>query len=756
MLETESVSGHVPTDPHDAAYAIYTSGTTGNAKGVLHKYGNLDRAIDSIRVNGITPFDGRDRLALLAPMNFVASIIVILKALSIKGGKMYVVGYSTIKNPKALKMFFLEKRITITFLTPSYVRMLGTQTGPFLRMIFVGSEPANNLHSKNLELINIYACSESGFAVGVFKIDRKYETCPIGKPEVETKILLIKEDGTEAADGETGELCFENPFVRGYINLPEESKKAFVDGIYHTGDLARRDENGNLVLLGRSGDMIKINGNRIEPAEIEASVKQVLGIDWAAAKGIEKDGKSFLCAYYTADVEVDSGAMRTELMKRLPYYMIPACYMKIDSVPLKANGKLDRGALPVPDAADFMNDYAEPTNEVEEKLCHAMEKVLGLDRVGIKDDFYELGGDSLSSIEMLTECGLPGLNTSEIFRGRTPENIAKLYAETAADSDGESADEKNDRAMKSPHPLTTEQLYMVDYQFYTPTSTMYNLFSMMKVDKEAFELTRLAEAMKAAIANHPALLTRLEMNEDGDIVQRYDPDLLEDIHIEKLTEFEFGNIKDTLVQPFKIVGGRLYRVRIFETEKNGYVFFDVHHIMFDGTSLKVLMGDMGKAYMGMPLEKDYYYLMLQEREEQTGTEFYEESKRYFEERFSGVEWSCYPKIDHQSRENEMGELITELDIEQPVMNAVEKQYRISRNEFFISVAAFAIAFYNKKNDLKLSWIYNGREKLTMMSSVGLLNGTGRVSFAGFFIRLDTRFLGSEHIHVRIHRRLSDG
>ena len=248
MLETESVSGHVPTDPHDAAYAIYTSGTTGNAKGVLHKYGNLDRAIDSIRVNGITPFDGRDRLALLAPMNFVASIIVILKALSIKGGKMYVVGYSTIKNPKALKMFFLEKRITITFLTPSYVRMLGTQTGPFLRMIFVGSEPANNLHSKNLELINIYACSESGFAVGVFKIDRKYETCPIGKPEVETKILLIKEDGTEAADGETGELCFENPFVRGYINLPEESKKAFVDGIYHTGDLARRDENGNLVL----------------------------------------------------------------------------------------------------------------------------------------------------------------------------------------------------------------------------------------------------------------------------------------------------------------------------------------------------------------------------------------------------------------------------------------------------------------------------------------------------------------------------
>jgi len=720
ILSTEAVPGYVQADPHDAAYAIYTSGTTGNPKGVLHEFGNLDRAIDSIRVNGVTPFDGKDRLALLAPMSFVASIIVILKALSICGGKIFVVGYATIKNPKALKLFFLEKRISITFLTPSYVRMLGSQTGPFLRMIFVGSEPANNLYFKNLELINIYACSESGFAVGVFKIDKSYQACPIGKPEIETKITLIKEDGTEAADGEIGELCFENPYVRGYINLPEESKKAFVDGIYHTGDLARYDESGNLVLLGRSGDMIKINGNRIEPAEIEAAVKQVLGIDWAAAKGVEANGKSFLCAYYTADVQVDSGAMRTALMKRLPYYMIPAYYLKIDSVPLKASGKLDRAALPTPDISDFISDYVAPTNETEEKICRAMETVLHLEQVGIHDDFYELGGDSLASIEMLTECGLPGLNASEIFRGRTPEKIAKLYTEIIENSDGESADEKNERALKTAHPLTTEQLYMVDYQFYTPKSTMYNLFSMMRVDKETFELPRLAEAMKTAIANHPALLTIIEMNEDGDLVQRYNPDFLEDIRVERMTEFDLQNVKDTLVQPYQIVNNRLFRVRIFETEKYGYVFFDVHHILFDGTSFKVLMGDMGKAYMGMPLEKDYYYLMLQEREDLVNTPFYEESKHYFESHFEGTEWSSYPTVDHQSRENEMGELLVDIGVEQPMLNAAERQYKISRNEFFITAAALAISAYNKKNDIKLSWIYNGREALNMMSTVGLL------------------------------------
>ena len=720
IMHIEPLQGYEQVDMHDAAYAIYTSGTTGNPKGVLHEYGNLERAIDSIRIKGQTPFDGKDRLALLAPLNFVASVIVILKALSVHNGKTFVVSYATIKNPMALKMFFFEKRISITFLTPSYVRMLGNTTGPFLRMLFVGSEPANNVYNKNLELINIYACSESGFAVGVFLIDKSYEVCPIGKPEVETKIVLLDEDGKEVPEGEIGELCFENPYVRGYINLPEESKKAFTDGFYHSGDLARRDENGNYVLLGRSGDMIKINGNRIEPAEIEAAVKAALKVSWAAARGFEEGGKSYLCAYYLDDVQFDPNEIRQELMKRLPYYMIPAFFMKIDSVPLKANGKFDRKALPKPDAENFRTEYVAPTNETEEKLCKAMAAVLKVDKVGIHDDFYELGGDSLGSIQVIVNAELPGLNASEIFRGRTPEKIAKLYEENHANDDGESPEAKNAASLKLDHPLTAEQLYMVDYQLYTPKSTMYNLFSMLKVDKEMFDMEKLAGTMKTVIKNHPALLTTFHFNDDGEIIQRYTPDIIEDIRVEKLSEFEFEVLKDNLVMPFKIIGGRLYRCRVFETEKAGYVFFDVHHTVFDGTSLKVFMGNIGKAYMGMMPDPDFYYLMLANREEAIKTSFYEESKKYFEDLYDGVEWSSYPAINHQSRENELGELFVPLGIEQAQMNAMERQYRISRNEFFIAVAILAISIYNKKNDIKISWIYNGREDMQMMSTVGLL------------------------------------
>ncbi|MCR5505429.1 MAG: AMP-binding protein [Bacilli bacterium] len=720
IMKVEPLSGFEKVDEHDAAYAIYTSGTTGNPKGVLHEYGNLERAIDSIRVNGETPFDGKDRLALLAPLNFVASVIVILKALSIHNGKTFIVSYATIKNPMALKMFFFEKRISITFLTPSYVRMLGNKTGPFLRMLFVGSEPANNIYNKNLDLINIYACSESGFAVGVFKIDKSYETCPIGKPEVETKIVLLGEDGEEVKEGETGELCFVNPYVRGYMNLPEETSKAFVNGLYHTGDLARKDEKGNYVLLGRSGDMIKINGNRIEPAEIEAAVKETLKIKWAAARGFEEAGKSYLCAYYTEDVQFDPNEVRQELMKRLPYYMIPAFFMKIDSVPLKANGKLDRKALPKPDAENFKTEYVAPNTETEKKLCAAMEKVLKADKIGLHDDFYELGGDSLGSIQVIVNAELPGLNASDIFRGRTPEKIAQLYEEKHANDDGESPDAKNAASLKEEHPLTAEQLYMVDYQLYTPRSTMYNLFSMLKVDKDMFEMDKLASTLETVIRNHPALLTTFHFNNDGEIIQRYTPDVFQPIQVEKISEFEFESLKDSLVMPFKIIDGKLYRCRVFETEKNGYVFFDVHHTVFDGTSLKVFMGNIAKTYMGTMPDPDYYYLMLADREEAVKTDFYQESKEYFEKLYDGVEWSSYPKIDRESRENELGEIFVPLGIEQPQMNAMERQYRISRNEFFITVAAIAISVYNNKNDIKLSWIYNGREDMQMMSTVGLL------------------------------------
>jgi acyl-CoA synthetase (AMP-forming)/AMP-acid ligase II len=720
VMDLAPLAGFVDAGDHDAAYAIYTSGTTGNPKGVLHEYGNLREAAESLRYRGGELTVPDERFALAAPLNFVASIMVFLKVFDLAQPKLYILSYATVKSPLKLGFFMLEKRISCTFLTPSYVRAIGSKTGPFLKRLFVGAEPANGIAPGKLDLNNCYAMSESGFAVGIFKIDRSYDTCPIGQPQFDKKVYLLDEEGKEVPDGEIGELCFDNPFVRGYIDLPEETGHAFRNGVYHSGDLAKKLPSGDYVLLGRNTDMVKINGNRVEPAEVEAAVKQVLGIDWCAVRGFEDDEQAFLAAYYTADIpKVDVTATRELLSRRLPYYMLPQYFIHIDQVPLKATGKLDRKALPKPDTSDYVSDYVAPRNETEQALCKAMAKALRIKRVGINDDFYELGGDSLKAMELIVLCGLRGLNASDVFRGRTPEKIAAIYLANHARNDNANFDELNEQAKQRPHRLTAEQNFMVDYQLYTPISTMYNLFAMIKIDPNVFEPERIAEAVNKVLRHHAVFGTVFGFDDDGVIVQSCRPELVEQVRVEKVSEFDLRHMRDDLVKPYKIIGSKLYRCRLFETEKALYLFFDVHHTIFDGTSFKVLVGNIINTYMGEEPEPDYYYLALHKREEAELTPFYAESKKFFEDNYGEGDWVCRLKTDHESRDNEVAAIECSVGVAPEELKLAERAFNLSRNEFFIAAFAIAFALHERAKNVKFSWIYNGREDVESMSSCGL-------------------------------------
>ena len=710
----EPLEGHEPLDPYAAAFAVYTSGTSGNPKGVLHEYGRIPITFASYRWNGVSISKRSDIILLYFPMNFVASIMFMIISLMI-GTKLLIAPYSVSKDPLKIMRFLVENKVTLAFFPPSLFR-IQKDFGPYLKKVILSSEPAHGIWKDPSEMtvFNGYCSSETACGLLVSVLDKPNDTAPVGLPQYDVGVYLLDEDGNPVEKGEAGELCFDAPFTRGYINQTEEN---FINGVFHSGDLARQMSDGQYQIIGRISDTIKINGKRVEPTEVEEAIKRVTDLEWAAVRSFNDKNGMHLCAYHLGDVEIGITELREKLGRILPYYMLPSYFIKVDSIPRLHNGKMNRNALPKPSVTDCMKEYAPPTNETEKIICDAMQKVLRIKKVGINDDFFLLGGDSLSSMKLIVETGLSGLTFEDIYFGCTVSGIVRHYLNKTCRTH-ESPAQVNSESMSRPHQLTVEQQYILNYELYTPDTVMYNNPGLCRFnDVDAKDL---AAAINKTILNHSALMT-IFYYENGEYKQRYAPELFREIIVEKVSDEELENIRRDLVQPFgKVTDCLLWRSRVFSAPSGNYIFFDVHHLIFDGTSYWLFMSNLQRCLSGKAPEPDYYYYVIAQREKELNSLLYDEAKSYFEKHYTGTKWIRNLPYDFAYDENRASDIDIDLHFTDDDYMAFEAATGIGRNGLFLMAGLLALSAVTNTDDVMITWIYNGRKDLNSMNSIGML------------------------------------
>lgn len=404
----------VNTSSH-LAYQIYTSGTTGNPKGVMISHKSLHNFI--IGICDKIEFKEGDRILAVTTVSF--DIFALETILSLCKGLTVVVAQETeIANLNLLRQLIKEKSIGMLQFTPSRLKLLMADCNKndfkSVHTLMVGGEafPQKLLDDvkqvANWKIYNMYGPTETTIWSTISNLTNQVKV-NIGNPIANTQIYILNKYGKLCPPGVTGELCIGGDgLAQGYHNRKELTEEKFVTNkytnelIYKTGDLARWLPDGNIECLGRTDHQIKLRGYRIELGEIENRMLQIEGIKEAAATvHNDKFGDQQLCGYFVSDKDFTIKELRDSLIKSLPEYMVPAYFSKLESIPLTPNGKINRKALPeIIDNIDSGVDYIPPRNETEQRIHKIWQEVLGLERIGVNDSFFEIGGNSLAVVNL--------------------------------------------------------------------------------------------------------------------------------------------------------------------------------------------------------------------------------------------------------------------------------------------------------------------------------------------------------------------
>jgi len=470
--------------PDHLAYVIYTSGTTGKPKGSLITHRNVARLFSA--TDDWYRFNERDVWTLFHSCAFDFSVWEIWGAL-LYGGRLVVVPFMVSRSPEAFYELLVKERVTVLNQTPSAFRQLSRaeesagQKELALRCVIFGGEalemqslrPWFERHGdQHPRLVNMYGITETTVHVTYRPLSREdvQSGSVIGVPIPDLQVYILDPQGRPVPMGEAGEMYVGGAgLARGYLNRPELTAERFVPDhlsgrpgarLYRTGDLARFVAGHDIEYLGRLDHQVKIRGFRIELGEIEAALWQHPAVSECVVTAHAQGEEKRLVAYLAPKdgLRPSRAELRGFLARQLPEYMVPAHYVWLAEMPLTANGKIDRRALPEPDFAERETTaaYVGPQNGLEETIAGVWQSVLGLPQVGTKENFFEMGGTSLSMVrvqERLQEVLSRKLMIADLFQYPTVASLA-AYLGQAGDKQSAQRRAVTDRAARQREALT--------------------------------------------------------------------------------------------------------------------------------------------------------------------------------------------------------------------------------------------------------------------------------------------------------------
>ncbi|MFK7784944.1 MAG: amino acid adenylation domain-containing protein [Crocinitomicaceae bacterium] len=409
----------VSIESNDLAYVIYTSGSTGNPKGVMISHGAILNTL--FAQMDIFDLDSEAVGLQFASFSFDASISEIFITL-LSGGTLVVANDVCRKDPELLIDLIEKHGVNLATLPPTYLSKIDEEKLKGVKKLITAGETAD--YSRAIAQLeygnyyNAYGPTETAICATIFALTKeealKVNHLPIGKPIANTEIFILNQQQELLPSGAMGEICIGGKgLAMGYLNRPELTAEKFVQHpfdsskkIYRTGDLGKWLPDGNVEFLGRKDDQVKVRGYRVELGEIEHALRKNDQIEQAIVLAKRnKENQNELVAYLTAKSEQDAASIRSEVKKHLPDYMVPSHFIQLEEFFLTANGKIDKSALPDPEGLEMSSGtaYVAPRNEIEEKMVELWQMVLNRTRVGVYDDFHELGGYSVKAIGLVAE-----------------------------------------------------------------------------------------------------------------------------------------------------------------------------------------------------------------------------------------------------------------------------------------------------------------------------------------------------------------